>query len=142
MTDKELLELAAKAYGIELGLFPDGNSGFWEFDWNGAWWTLYVDVDHPAIKMPEHCGKEFTQTYNNYVRCWEWSPLTDDGDALRLAVALEFRIATHCNQNQVCVEDIYGRCPAQILDFGNDKYAATRRAIVMTAAEIAKAKGK
>ena len=141
MTDKELLELAAKAYGIELGLCPDGNSGFWKFDWNGAWWTLYVNVDHPAIKMPEHCGKEFTQTYNNYVRCWEWSPLTDDGDALRLAVKCRIRFEIHHSEKFVAAfhNDLFGRIEEVI---NSDIYAATRRAIVRTAAEIAKAKGE
>ncbi len=60
-----------------------------------------------------------------------WNPLTDDGDALRLAVMLgtsiEFCFLTGC----VAVEN----CSVVAHD---DPYAATRRAIVMAAAEIGK----
>ena len=141
MTDKELLELAAKACGIELGLCPDGNSGFWEFDWTGARWTLYVNVDHPTIKMPEHCGKEFNQAYTNDGRCWEWSPLTDDGDALRLAVKCRIRFEIHHSEKFVAAfhNDLFGRIEEEVIN--SNIYAATRRAIVRAAVEIAKAKG-
>jgi hypothetical protein len=64
---------------------------------------------------------------------WLWSPLNDDGDALRLAVSLGI--------------PIYGReigCTAggdegqffDEADFGGDIYAATRYAITSEAAEI------
>ena len=74
-----------------------------------------------------------------------WNPLTDDGDALRLAVKLgeKFQSAfigifnraaaphvcasvTHVSGTETYVED----------DVGDDIYAATRRAIVRAAAEI------
>ena len=64
-----------------------------------------------------------------------WNPLTDDGDALRLAVKLELEI---CFNNQEEGTTVW--CPA-IGDWlpekhGDDPYAATRRAIVRAAAEI------
>ena len=84
MTDKELLELAAKAAGIK--------DEMWLWDW--------------------------------------WNPLTDDGDALRLAVKLKFDfewvdIDTICVGGSCCTNE--------------DHYAAHRIAIVRAAAEIGKA---
>ena len=66
-----------------------------------------------------------------------WNPLTDDGDALRLAVKLELEI---CFNNQEEGTTVW--CPA-IGDWlpekhGDDPCAATRRAIVRAAAEIGK----
>ena len=89
MTDKELLEKAAKAAGINLR-FLSGNIPF---------------SDGPS-------------------RIGEWNPLTDDGDALRLAVKL-------------CILDKYeiGIAPVNVWH-GDDPYAATRRAIVRAAAAI------
>jgi hypothetical protein len=89
MTDRELLELAAKACGLE------------------------------EAKM----RIEFNQ----------WNPITDDGDALRLAVKLEMQVSI----------GLQGRINVAVyLDFhirevnSNDPYAATRRAITRAAAEI------
>lgn len=105
-TDRELLELAAKAAGIYL-------------EWDGPpsqWVPIYYE------------GK----TYHS------WNPLEDDGDALRLAVKL--KISVHFGTYKVAAE----ASPSE--DFGNDIYAtegydsddfaATRRAIVRTAAAI------
>jgi hypothetical protein len=88
MTDRELLEFAAKAAGIEINWFK------WERLTN------------------------------------QWNPLTDDGDALRLAVKL--RLTPHIDGNLTDCED----CTVAHLD---DPYAATRRAITRAAAEIGKA---
>jgi hypothetical protein len=55
----------------------------------------------------------------------EWNPLTDDGDALRLAVKLDLSI------DDACV--IYSDGAS------DDRYAATRRAIVRAAASIRRA---
>ena len=62
--------------------------------------------------------------------CW-WNPLTDDGDALRLAVKLGLLV------------DCYSHCASPLPDSiewqeasGPDDYANTRRAIVRAAAEI------
>lgn len=62
-----------------------------------------------------------------------WDPLTDDGHALRLAVKLNLLI------------DCYSTCARPLPDSagwsygeqaGADQFASTRRAIVLTAAEI------
>jgi len=65
-------------------------------------------------------------------RWYLWRPLHDDGDALRLAVALRMSIDTALKQSLAmalngkdCVEP-----------HGFDPYAATRRAIVRAAAAI------
>lgn len=101
MTDRELLEFAAKAAGLDV--IADA--------WDGLWVADYED---------------------------EWNPLTDDGDALRLAVNLEMLVHTEtCYYVTVCKEVI-----SVTEHIGNDGqgciYAATRRAIVRAAAEIGK----
>ena len=59
-----------------------------------------------------------------------WNPLTDDGDALRLAVkVLNWPHGGRAFDNAVSAMYAVGQLP-------KDPYAATRRAIVMAAAEI------
>jgi hypothetical protein len=72
---------------------------------------------------------------------WVWMPLTDDGDALRLAVKLRiafelFEVAgmefcEACASDDLCII----REPV-----GDDEMAATRRAITRAAAAIGEAK--
>lgn len=94
MTDKELLEYAAKAAGIELGD------------------AIYCDGEFCSFQINPGC----------------WNPLTDDGDALRLAVKLGLLDNAMLN---VWISSEVGM-------HGLDWYAATRRAIVRAAAEIGK----
>ena len=110
MTDRELLELAAKAAGI-----------------------VGVDDVYPIFRG---ASKDWD------LKDWsEWNPLTDDGDALRLAVKLKLRV--HIRETEVSV-DIYeggawqGEVRVGVIDSGwnADPYDATRRAIVRAAAEI------
>ena len=99
MTDRELLELAAKAAGIECEI--EGFSG----------------------------GRCFgTNQYNEIV----FDPLTDDGDALRLAVK--------CAQLFGFYRFLRAWIAAMATENGSpsDPLAATRRAIVRAAAEIGK----
>jgi hypothetical protein len=119
MTDRELLEFAAKAAGLEFDRSPhngggSGNTGF------------------------DMMGNAVLDWHNNTI----WNPLTDDGDALRLAVKLriKFRYSEVLGQGLACT----GRSPdfeaqANIEDFGRDEVACVRRAIVRAAAEIGKA---
>ena len=58
-----------------------------------------------------------------------WNPLTDDGDALRLAVKLELDVMFASVRS---VDDDVNIT----IEAGTDPYAATRRAIVRAAAEI------
>ena len=71
-----------------------------------------------------------------------WTPLTDDGDALRLAVKLDFRIDVDRDRAWTAVMTPRHLGIDSILqtDDNGDPYAATRRAIVRAAAEIGKAK--
>jgi hypothetical protein len=64
----------------------------------------------------------------------EWNPLTDDGDALRLAVQL--RIGLHHGNDDDVMAVAYDLSAVFTEKFGNDPYAATRRAIVRAAAAI------
>jgi hypothetical protein len=67
-----------------------------------------------------------------------WNPLDDDGDALRLAVKLRIDVFFHASRVEGHVAG--GRIPPvraiEREDYGDDPYAATRRAIVRAAAEI------
>ena len=103
MTDCELLELAAKAAGLEMR---------WGRDWHNTGAPLIGALANPA----------------------DWNPLTDDGDALRLAVKLEIELwfgngGLNAAGMSMDIEEDYGEDPA----------AATRRAIVRAAAAIGEA---
>ena len=101
-TDRELLELAAKAIGLKL-----------RYNYLGG-----RDANQP------------------------WDPLEDDGDALRLAVYLDFGVEVMQslalvragNGDQKIVEVHWN------LKDVPDAFTATRRAIVRAASEIGKAK--
>ena len=74
-----------------------------------------------------------------------WNPLSDDRDALRLAVNLNLDILQDAKSVGVCVEVIAndyenneGFQPFGIVAKDCDPYAATRRAIVLAATEIGK----
>ncbi len=109
MTDRELLELAAKAAGIEV------------------WFSRMSDGKGGVI---EPCHR----TLNGETVVW--NPLDDDGDALRLAVGLALWIFTpDIDDFKVHVRrrDDKETVAERILD---DPLTATRRAIVRAAAEI------
>jgi len=104
MTDRELLEKAAKAAVI---------NGFW-------------------VDSGLNIGSDATPAI--------WNPLTDDGDALRLAVKLRLRVCCPTTDSDCAIasngditkysqDDIEG-------ELMTDLYAATRRAIVRAAAAI------
>lgn len=95
MTDRELLELAAKAAGIGL-----------------------IDGEHGDMMRVY-----YTDPNNGLERYTSWNPLTDDGDALRLAVKLGLFM-------RQAVKEI----PRS--EYEKDPYAATRRAIVRAAAAM------
>ena len=70
----------------------------------------------------------------------QWNPLTDDGDALRLAVDLQLGISVPpVSDGRVGVVTFYGPI-ISIVEYpkNGDRHAATRRAIVRAAAEIVK----
>jgi hypothetical protein len=118
--DRELLELAAKAAGI---------SGKYVVD---AW-----------INVTE-CGFDLA-TGIEAMGHGVWNPLTDDGDALRLAVKLRLDIEFHSDRIGNAVTAINYELAASKNQQGaaevdgEDLAAATRRAIVRAAAEIGRA---
>lgn len=71
-----------------------------------------------------------------------WNPLTDDGDALRLAVKLKLTIQ-HNHTGVFCYDspDFMDKKQnmVEVWESDNDPYAATRRAIVRASAEIGRA---
>ena len=115
-TDRELLEAAAKAAGLKFcGLDPRVPT-----------WTLV----------------EGERGIYGHQR-WAWSPLEDDGDALRLAVKLRFHVNIF---SAMTAEGIHSPGFVEIWDSnaedlihtegvdGGDYESATRRAIVRAAA--------
>lgn len=104
MSDKELLELAAKAAGI-----------------TGEWCDC-ADCIAGILTLGVDGGV--------------WNPLTDNDDALRLAVKLGMRLSTHCNYKMACASDIHMRTPAQVVPWGGDQESAVRQSIVLLAAAI------
>ena len=108
MNDKELLELAAKAAGL--------NVKAQSVNADDRWIGLIVGEKHTKEK-----------TF--------WNPLTDDGDALRLAVKLE--LDTLNTDYYVRVLHRHHRWDFE-LPVKDGREAATRRAIVRAAAEIGK----
>ena len=112
MNDRELLELAAKAAGYELD---------WDVPPKSPPWVITGTGEE---RGPIH----------------QFSPLTDDGDALRLAVKLDIHIRPY--DTSVFADHNTNDAVYNIFeDYGNhkhDKDAATRRAIVRAAAEIGK----
>ena len=99
MSNRKLLELAAKAAGIDA-------------HWGDGWQS---DMMFRALPRPN----------SPLVAYVEWNPITDDGDALRLAVKLHLPV-------EAMIAFVAEREP----DWHKDPYAATRRAIVRAAAEI------
>lgn len=114
-TDRELLELAAKAAGIRVEYTEPSL-------FTGQVFQLFFDGEHQV----------------------GWNPLDDDGDALRLAAKLgldvewrsDGRVAAyrHTNAN--------GYCFTALVSCQEDRAASVRRAIVRAAAEIAIAGGE
>lgn len=114
-TDRELLELAAKAAGI---------TGEWERD------DAYIQERYVFI-IP----------YSNHglMTGIPWNPLKDDGDALRLAVNLGLTVESNANDGDCAAYEPRNVRAASVEWGGMDdavRLAATRRAIVRAAAAI------
>ena len=75
----------------------------------------------------------------------EWNPITDDGDALRLAVKLNIGVRSHgpdhWQQPNVAVAlwDFGDKSGRVTVEHGDDPQRATRRAIAQAAAAIGRA---
>lgn len=101
-TDRELLELAAKAAELDV-----------EY------------IDKRGFEWRRNAPKAFYPK----VGINEWNPLTNDGDALRLAVKLGLFAEYDCASQLQAISEVPGVNP----------YADVRRAIVRAAAEIGRA---
>lgn len=99
MSDKELLELAAKAADI----------------------GCYIGMCADAYQLPEN-----------------WNPLTDDGDALRLAVKLQIQVTpgTYRKDEFTAYNSAMHAEAHEYWSTQQNEGAATRRAIVRAAAAI------
>ena len=124
MTDREMLELAAKAAEIE------GSYGFASDDY-----YYHGNTEGILTTLPD--GQSYV-----------WNPLTDDGDAFRLAVTLnidiEFREGEmwayrHAFADGECFTATERLSDHQPKNCGTG-FRATRRAIVRAAAEIERGK--
>lgn len=74
----------------------------------------------------------------------EWNPLTDDCDALRLAVKCRLMVDVLGGRSFACWGVVKGQIQrghevSEDIGAGVDEFAATRRAIVRAAAEIGRA---
>ena len=114
-TAKEVLEFAAKAQGLPY-----------------EWRTEYIEVHTLSKKTPDKVPYQ----KDLYVLGELWNPLESDGDALRLAVKLKLCVAI--TDHGVNVSEVGWRSWREV-QHPDDPYAATRRAIVRSAAEIGKA---
>ena len=65
-----------------------------------------------------------------------WNPLEDDGDALRLAVALNMGVSIPVWKDNRIDVITFRDSRVNVIEKGNDAMAAARRAIVRAAAEI------
>ena len=115
MSDRELLEDAAKAAGMNVS------------------WDHY-DPDYCAGAEGMFLNGERSPDNSKY-----WNPITDDGDALRLAVKLGIDVI----QTNIHSPQVHALADAGVRvweDSSADPLAATRRAIVRAAAEIGRSK--
>ncbi|MCH9735576.1 MAG: hypothetical protein K0U78_13655 [Actinomycetia bacterium] len=115
-TDRELLELAAKAAGKKVRIYEG----------------MVVEPGTDCVCVDQ--------------RGFRWNPLEDDGDALRLAVKLGINITAYpiynTNKHSVVAQKKLplGSDPEEfwfVVAYGDNPRSATRRAIVECAAAMA-----
>lgn len=111
MSDRELLELAAKAAGVA-----------------GHWVERCPEDGYPTYT----CGVGLAH-WNSL-----WNPLTDDGDALRLAIKLRFEVQCYPGMGGVIYDDgsPEGGYIQQNPEAKQSDSEAVRRAIVRAAAKM------
>jgi len=116
-TDRELLEMAAKAAGIPANMWAEPG----ELISDKGGWVQFIGYGQASV----------------------WNPLTDDGDALRLAVNLRMRVAFPESSTTAQVPSTVIASAPRGLAFmdvlGTNPCAATRLVIVRAAAAIGKA---
>ena len=105
-TDRDLLEAAAKTAG------------------------LHVDM---RSTIPDYLWVREIKLHGPYRT---WNPLTDDADALRLAVKLRIEIEPWIHGDSACARAAVGEILTDEPHYGDDPGRATRRAIVRAAAAM------
>jgi hypothetical protein len=113
MTDRELLEKAAKAAGIDV---PKKLNNWLTYGdkYGFQWWNMD--------------GTRTEKTFN---------PLNNDGDALRLAVKLQIQVTPGTyNKDEFSAFKAGGGEAHEFRIYQQDEFASTRRAIVRAAAYI------
>ena len=120
-TDRELLNLAAKAAGYK------------------KYFAHYLGRDS-FVTYDEEYYSEIKERRVVGEKTLDWNPIDDDGDAFRLAMKLNLTIVFHPTLNQALVRQYHDKEREWVENGENhaDPYAATRRAIVRAAAEIGK----
>ena len=135
MTDRELLEDAAKAAGWT---WWRSKHGYWNLTApDGAQHTAC----HGWAKFDPHTGEaEPEPTPGDALLQVGFCPLTDDGDALRLAVKLGLRVHKTTSSVEIDIYKDGAWADTVVEKIEHDPLAATRRAIVRAAAEIGRSK--
>ena len=113
-TDRDLLERAAKAAGIQ-GRWAEKSS-------------MSTRAKNPSDKI---VGFFISGVRGGYGK--RWDPLHDDSDAFRLAVTRRFTVAIRPHEVEVFCEASF-ECLASVHTNGVSHEEATRRAIVIAAA--------
>ena len=111
-SDRELLELAAKAAGLKIHAAHQAARDAMIDPQRASLWIVDVSTG--------------------------WNPLTDDGDALRLVVKLKLHIGLESHTVSAWESDRFGNFQTENF-IGRDENDATRRAIVRAAASVAQA---
>ncbi|WEM01106.1 hypothetical protein [Delftia tsuruhatensis] len=109
MSDRELLEMAAKAARHE-------------FRWNGLY--RHGEGRSEILVLPDK-GVWFG-----------WDPLNDDGDAMRLVADLRLNVLPGKHKGDGCTVETQRAGITGVTTFRDDKREQMRRAIVMAAAAI------
>ncbi len=118
MTDREMLELAAKAV---------------EWQLCGYSWIGENEDDDEC----ETFEAAFVKHNPEQELATMWNPLTDDGDALRLAVTLLINVEPY--EDYIFVESYSGPFANEFIKQNKGcRFLAARRAIVRVAAQIGK----
>lgn len=118
MTDREMLELAARAAGILLC----------GYSWIGE------NEDDEEYEILEAA---FVKHNQKQEIASKWNPLTDDGDALRLAATLLINVEPY--EDYIFVESYSGPFANEFIKQNKGcRFLAARRAIVRVAAQIGK----
>ena len=130
-TDKELLELAAKACGLLK-------------EYCGGEFTNFGVFLMPTPERPDFSKAGAEAIDEKPVELVKWNPLTDDGDALRLAVKLRLVVTVFSKNVEArrwsgADEELIGLF-CRLEPQGDDPLSATRRAIVRVAAAIGESK--